>query len=81
MDVHAENRGRPHPKVRFFAAPVMGRIYFDPGAFGRKGQECLREISTEKFTSMLIFLLWKIGANVWEGDATKHFSMNERVFQ
>ena len=27
MDVRAENRGRPHQKVRFPAAPVMGRNF------------------------------------------------------
>ena len=27
MDVRAENRGRPHRKVRFPAAPVVGRMF------------------------------------------------------
>ena len=27
MDVHAENRGRPHQKVRFPAAAVVGRNF------------------------------------------------------
>ena len=27
MDVRAENRGRPHQKVRFPAAPVVGRNF------------------------------------------------------
>ena len=31
MDVHAENRGRPRQKVRFPAAPVMGRNFLTPG--------------------------------------------------
>ena len=31
MDVRAENRGRPHQKVRFSAAPVMGRNFLTPG--------------------------------------------------
>ena len=31
MDVRAENRGRPHPKVRFPAAPVVGRNFLTPG--------------------------------------------------
>ena len=34
MDVHAENRGRPHQKVRLPVAPVMGRSFLtagDPG--------------------------------------------------
>ena len=31
MDVRAENRGRLHRKVRFPAAPVMGRNFLTPG--------------------------------------------------
>ena len=31
MDVRAENRGRPHQKLRFFAAPVMGRNFLTQG--------------------------------------------------
>ena len=30
MDVRAENRGRPHQKVRFPAAPVVGRNFLTP---------------------------------------------------
>ena len=56
MHVRTEHRGRPHQKVRFAAAPVMGRSFFDPRVSGRKGQECLQEIRTEKFMFMLFFL-------------------------
>ena len=31
MDVRAENRGRPHQRVRFSAAPVMGRNFLTQG--------------------------------------------------
>ena len=31
MDVRAENRGFPHQKVRFSAAPVTGRNFLTPG--------------------------------------------------
>ena len=31
MDVRAENRGRPRQKVRFPAAPVVGRNFLTPG--------------------------------------------------
>ena len=55
MDVRAKNRGRPHQKVRFSAAPVVGRNFSTPGASGRKGQECPREIRTKKFMFMLFF--------------------------
>ena len=55
MDVRAENRGRPHQKVRFPAAGG-GEKLFDPWAFGRKGQECPREIRAKKFMFMLFFL-------------------------
>ena len=34
MDVRAENRGRPHQKVRFPAAPVAGRNFLTPGHSG-----------------------------------------------
>ena len=34
MDVRAENRGRPHQKVRFPAAPVVGRNFLTPGRSG-----------------------------------------------
>ena len=34
MDVRAENRGRPHQKVRFPAAPVVGRNFLTPGRPG-----------------------------------------------
>ena len=58
MDVRAENRGRPHQKVRFSAAPVIGRNFLTQGASGRKGQECPWEIRTKKFMFMLFFLPW-----------------------
>ena len=53
MDVRAENRGRPHQKVRLPAAPVVGRNFLTQG---RKGQECPREIRAKKFMFMLFFL-------------------------
>ena len=31
MDVRAENHGRPHQKVRFPAAPLVGRNFLTPG--------------------------------------------------
>ena len=43
-------------KVRFPAAPGGGEKLFDPWASGRKGQECPREIRTNKFMFMLSFL-------------------------
>ena len=55
MDVRAEKHGRPHQKVRFFCGPGDGEKLFDPGASGRKGQECPREIRTKKFVFMLFF--------------------------
>ena len=54
MDVRAENRGRPHKKVRFPPAPVAGRNFW--WASGRKGQECPREIRTKNFMFMLFFV-------------------------
>ena len=34
MDVRAENRGRPHQKMRFPATPVVGRNFLTPGHSG-----------------------------------------------
>ena len=55
--------GRPHrkswtsaPISAFFCGPGDGEKLFDPRASGRKGQECPREIRTEKFMFMLFFL-------------------------
>ena len=31
MDVHTENRGRPHQKMRFPAAPVVGETFWPMG--------------------------------------------------
>ena len=49
MDVRAENRGRPHQKVRFSAASVMGRNFLTQGrpgirvrdVRGKSGPKCL----------------------------------------
>ena len=43
-------------KKSFFCGPGDGEKLFDPGASGRKGQECLREIRAEKFMFMLFLL-------------------------
>ena len=55
--------GRPHrkswmsaPKSAFVCGPGDGEKLFDPGASGRKGQECPREIRTEHFMFMLFVL-------------------------
>ena len=61
MDVRAENRGRPHQEVRFPAAPVVGRNFFDSWASGRKGQECPQKIRTKKFMFMLLCLPCSVG--------------------
>ena len=53
---HTKNHGRPHQKIRFSAAPVMGRNFFGPGASGHKGQECPQEMRTEKFLFKLFLL-------------------------
>ena len=55
IDLRAKNRGRPHPKVCFPAAPAMGRNFLNPKTFRREGQECLRKIRTEKSMFMLLF--------------------------
>ena len=45
------------PKSAFFCGPGDGEKLFDPGASGRKGQECPREIRAKMFMFMLFFLL------------------------
>ena len=61
--MNPSGHGRPRrklwtsaPKNAFFCGPGDGEKLFDPGASGRKGQECPREIRTEKFMFMLFFL-------------------------
>ena len=44
------------PKSAFSCGPGGGEKLFDPGASGRKGQECPQEIRTKKFMFMLFFL-------------------------
>ena len=63
MDVRAKNRGRPHQNCAFSWGPGGGEKLFDPWAFGRKGQECPREIRTKKFMFMLFFSSLKKGSN------------------
>ena len=43
------------PKSAFSCGPGGGEKLFDPWAFGRKGQECPREIRAKKFMFMLFF--------------------------
>ena len=67
MDVHAENRGRPHQEVLFFAGPNDGEKLFDPGS-------CPREIRTGRFISMLFFFLSaysRVHAQLNEGGGPK----------
>ena len=55
MDVRAENRGRPRLKVCFSCGPADGEKLFDPWSSWRKGEECPREIRTEKFMFTILF--------------------------
>ena len=56
MDVRAENRGRPHQKVRFPAAPVVGRNFLTPEHSGVRVRNVREEIRAKKFMFMLFFL-------------------------
>ena len=55
MEIRAKNHGRLHRKV-CVPAPSNGEKLLDPRASGRKGQKCPREIRTDKFMFMLLFL-------------------------
>ena len=62
MDVRAENRGRPHQKLRFSAAPVMGRNFLTQGRPGVRVRN-VRGKSGPKSLSLCFFffpeLFWK----------------------
>ena len=54
MDVRDENRGRPHQKVRFSAAPVMGRNFLTQGRPGVRVRN-VREKSGPKSLCLCCF--------------------------
>ena len=58
MDVRADNRGRPHQKVHFSAAPVMGRNFLTPGHPGVRARNVRGKSGPKKFMFMLFFLPW-----------------------
>ena len=62
MDVHAENRGRPHQKVRFPAAPVVGRNFLTPGHPGVRVRN-VRGTSGPKSLCLCCFFFPDIGRN------------------
>ena len=51
--------GTSAPKSAFFCGPIDGEKLFDSGASKRNGQECPREIRTEKFMFMLFWMLFR----------------------
>ena len=53
MDVRAENRGRPHQKVRFSAAPVMGRHFLIQGRPGVRVRNVRGKSGPKSFMFML----------------------------
>ena len=55
MDVRAENRGRPHQKVRFPVAPVVGRNFLTPGHPGVRVRNVHGKIWIKKFMFVLFF--------------------------
>ena len=64
MDVRAENRGRPHQKVRFPAAPVVGRNFLTPGHLGVRVRNVPAK-SGPKSLCLCCFFLPEFVAN-WE---------------
>ena len=54
VDVRTENRGRPHQKVRFPAAPVVGRNFLTPGHPGVRVRN-VREKSGPKSLCLCCF--------------------------
>ena len=73
MDVRAENRGRPHQKVCFPAAPVMGRNFLTPGHPGVRVRN-VRGNSGPKSLCLCCFFVPDVcvQAAMWKGD--KHGS-------
>ena len=55
MDVRAKNRGRPHQKVRFPAAPVAGRNFLTPGHSGVRVRNVRRKSGPESLCLCCFF--------------------------
>ena len=55
MDVRAENHGRPHPKVSFSAAPVMGRNFLTQGHPGVRVRNVRRKSGPKSLCSCAIW--------------------------
>ena len=60
MDVRTKNRGRPHRKVRFPAAPAVGRNFLTPGHPGVRVRNVRRKFGP-KSLCLCCFLPW----NMW----------------
>ena len=60
MDVRAENRGRPRQKVRFPAAPVVGRSFLTPGHPGVRVRD-VRGKSGAKSLCLCCFFFPELG--------------------
>ena len=56
MDVRAENRGRPHQKVRFPAVPVVGRNFLTPGHSGVRVRNVRRKSGPKSLCLCCFFL-------------------------
>ena len=63
VDVRAENRGRPHQKVRFPAAPVVGRNFLTPGHSGVRVRNVRRKSGPKSLCLCCFFLPWILSSN------------------
>ena len=64
MDVRAENRGRPDQKVRFPAAPVVGRNFLTPGRSGVRVKNVRGKSGPKSLCLCCFFLPWN-GTKGW----------------
>ena len=60
MDVHAENRGRPHQKVRFSAALMMGRNFLSQGHPGVRVRNVHE--NSDQMCMFMLFFIPRVGA-------------------
>ena len=75
MDVRAENRGRPHEKVRFPAAPVVGRNCLTPGHSGVRVRNVRRKSGPKSLCLCCFFFPEKLSFSLVVGKIANRQSL------